>query len=188
VSERDLTGKILWQYNANGLLMGARRLPNGNTLVTMRTGVVEVDRNGKEIWRFNGTNFCAACKLSNGDVAVATVNGQLIRLNAEGKHTSTVALGGSVMSIGGSLAAGPNGRVLVPLYNQNKVVELDAEGKQVWETTVSAPTSVQRLPGNRILVTSRPNRLALEIDRTGKTVWQHEVEGAQAQLMKATRR
>jgi HEAT repeat protein len=186
VSERDLTGKVLWQYTANGLVVGARRLPNRHTLVTMRTGVVEVDQEGKELWRFNSARVCAACKLSDGSVAVATLTNQLIRLNAEGKQTSTTALGGTVMSLGGSLAAAPNGRVLVPLYNLNKVVELDAEGKQVWEASVQTPTAVQRLPGGRILVTSRLNRMALEIDRTGKTVWQHQADGTQ--LLKAMRR
>ena len=118
---------------------------------------------------------------------MARLTGQLTRLDADGKQINTVALGGTVMSIGGGLDAGLNGHVLVPLYNLNKIVELDAAGKQVWEVSVTLPTSVQRLPGGNILVSSRNNRTVLEIDRAGKTVWQHQPEGAQ-QLMKATRR
>jgi hypothetical protein len=56
----------------------ADRLPNGNTLVTLRTlnKVVEVDREGKEVWRLDKLNTPSdADRLPNGNTLVAENSG-----------------------------------------------------------------------------------------------------------------
>lgn len=54
VVEHDAQGKIVWEATVEQPIM-AMRLPNGNTMVTsMNTdiGAVELDRRGKELWRY----------------------------------------------------------------------------------------------------------------------------------------
>ena len=53
----------------------------------------------------------------------------------------------------------PNGNIVIPFYNVNKVIEYDSEGKSVWEVAVTQPTSVQRLPNGRTFIGSRYQRL-----------------------------
>src|SRR4029079_12581579 len=51
VAEYNLDGKLLWQAAATG--NRATRLPSGNTLVASQAGsVVELDQNGKSVWRY----------------------------------------------------------------------------------------------------------------------------------------
>ena len=53
VVEFDANGKVVWQAEAP-LPASASRLPNGNTLVACQNQcVIEVNRAGKEVWRYN---------------------------------------------------------------------------------------------------------------------------------------
>jgi hypothetical protein len=67
----------------------------------------------------------------------------------------------------------PNGHVLIPLMNEDKVVEYDADGKSVAEISVEQPIVATRLPNGNTLVTSMSRRRAVEIDRAGKEVWEY---------------
>ena len=51
VTERDLKGNVIWQRQMNGNPHNVQRLPNGHTFITTNTQMVEVDRNGKTVWR-----------------------------------------------------------------------------------------------------------------------------------------
>src|SRR5262249_6274381 len=51
VTERDRTGKVVWEVEVDGPLM-AQRLPGGNTFIATREGLVEVDRGGKKVFRY----------------------------------------------------------------------------------------------------------------------------------------
>jgi outer membrane protein assembly factor BamB len=54
VREYDPSGKVVWEYKIMGGGMSAVRLPNGNTLMASGGGyVVEVDKDLKEVWRFD---------------------------------------------------------------------------------------------------------------------------------------
>src|SRR5262249_5743972 len=54
LSERDTTGKVLWQKGLGAFSpTGCQRLPNGNTFVSSYNAVLEFDRAGKELYRFN---------------------------------------------------------------------------------------------------------------------------------------
>ena len=186
VTERDFKGNVLWTYTAPTLVRGARRLANGNTLLVLSTRLLEIDREGKEVWKqAPGIGVAAATRLPDGGLVMASVTGQLQYLDAKGTVMRNINLGGNVYSLGGTLDVSPDGRVLVSLYNQNKVVEINAEGKQIWEASVNFPTSAVRLPNGNILVASRTRMAAIEIDRNGKEVSVHKTSTF---LIKATRR
>jgi HEAT repeat protein len=63
------------------------------------------------------------------------------------------------------------GRTLICYYGLNKVVELDAAGKQTWETAVMQPWGCQGLPNGHRLIASYNNSLVVEYDNEGKEVW-----------------
>jgi hypothetical protein len=177
VTERTLKGEVKWQRPVSTALISARRLPGGNTFIVSRTQLLEVDREGKEVWTLNRPDIGAAVRLPGGDVLVATNAGQLVRINAAGKEVKSFPLGGTVYPIGAQIQLLPSGRIVVPLYGVGKVVELDLEGKQVHELAATRPTSMFRLANGNTLVANRTQHQVVEYDRTGKVVWQYTAEG-----------
>ena len=178
VTERNLKGDVLWQYRTSGLVLGARRLANGNVFVVTRNQLVEVDKDGKEASNLPRPNdVCAAAKFRDGTIAMLSNGGQVIHLDASGKEIKIVPLNAPVLAVGTNIEALPNGHVLVPLYASNKVVEIDADGKTVWEATTPQPTCVARLPNGHTLVGSRLAMTVVELDRGGKEVKSTKTEG-----------
>jgi hypothetical protein len=57
------------------------------------------------------------------------------------------------------------------------VVEVDANGREVWQVKVKVPTSVAVLPGGHLLVGSHRLNSVREIDRNGKVLWEQRAEG-----------
>ena len=51
VTERDARGEIIWEFSVNEPLV-AQRLPNGHTFIASMLQLLEVDREGKEIFNF----------------------------------------------------------------------------------------------------------------------------------------
>ena len=63
------------------------------------------------------------------------------------------------------------GRTLICYYGQNKVVELDADGKEVWKTSVMQPWGCVGLPNGHRLIASYNSRMVVEYDAEGKEYW-----------------
>ncbi len=170
VTERDLTGKILWERQINQPFQ-VQRLRNGNTFIAGRNNLLELDRDGKEVLnqpRFNET-ILAALKLRDGHIAFVSYQGQYVRLDASGKELKKVHipfinngnLWGEVL---------PNDHVLISMGGVNKVTEYDGDGKVVWEANVTFPGIPTRLSNGHTLVPSQNNTHLVELDRTGKLV------------------
>jgi hypothetical protein len=183
VTERNLKGEIVWKKTVTGPL-AAQRLPNGNTFIATQTHLLEVDKNGKEVFSYtrpDGAEFMRATKLRNGDIACILNLGtqRFMRLTPtergvkEGK-----SWGVQVRTSGGRLEVLPNGHVLVPEMDNNRVVEYDADGQSVWEVTVDQPIAAARLPNGNTLITLMRQKSAVEVDRAGKEVWQFKAEGS----------
>lgn len=172
VSEWSPKREVLWQKQMNGPPVSCQRLPNGNTFIAMSNGLVEVDRNGKDIFTYNRPNWdiMAGHRLPDGQAVIVTNGGQVIRLDASGKEGKTFSVGQAPWSV----ELLPNGRVLVPLPNQNKVVEYDADGKIVWEAAVQYPYSASRLPNGNTLVASYNTMRVMELNRSGRVVWEYK--------------
>jgi HEAT repeat protein/outer membrane protein assembly factor BamB len=173
VTERDFKGKILWTKNVPNPT-GAQRLTTGNTLITTRNQLVEVDRNGKEVWTWsptNGMEICQAHRYRNGQTAVIDQGGRFIRLDSKGKELRTTQVG-VMWGYGAGAHFLPNDHVLMPLTNENKVAEYNASGKIVWEASVMQPSSAHRLPNGNVLVAMQQGQKVIEMNRAGKTVWE----------------
>jgi HEAT repeat protein len=175
VSERDLKGKILWEKQINQPVC-AQRLPNGHTFVVGRGQVFEFDRAGKEVFTYNRpTGFDILCgkKLRNGQFAIVTNQGMVVRLDSNGKELKTIHTPAMQM-YNGYADVLPNDHVVVPMYGNNKVAEYDADGKEVWEASINLPISARRLANGHTLVTSANPQRVVELDRTGKVVWENK--------------
>ncbi len=179
ISERNLKGGIIWQKQVTTALVGAQRLPNGNTLAIGRNQLIELDKNGKEVLTINRPAYdvVTAARDRDGQFGIITTNGRFVRLDATGKELKSFPVGFLSSGWGTNVQLLPRGRVLVPNYSTNKVIEYDDTGKIVWEASVTRPSSVRRLPNGNTLVTSRINRKVIEIDKNGREVWSKMVDG-----------
>jgi HEAT repeat protein len=170
VTERNLKGDILWQKQVPSWPVGVQRLPNGNTFITCRNLLVEVDRRGREVFTHSrpANDLMTARKLRDGRVVCLSANGSCFQLDAAGKEGKSFRVQG-VSGHGNDVL--PGGGVLVPVVWQNRVTEYGPDGRLVWEAAVVQPQSAVRLPNGHTLVASQqwPARL-IELDRAGRQV------------------
>jgi HEAT repeat protein len=175
VVERDLKGKELWSYSINQPMM-AQRLSNGNTFMVGRGQVIEVDKAGKEILNINRMNFwdvMSAARMKNGEVVYITQQGQVTRMDKEGKkEIKHFQAGQGGMYHFGYCDLLQNEHVVLPNFSFNKVTEYDANGKEVWSASVTQPICAKRLPNGNTLVTSLNPSKVVELNRAGKVVWE----------------
>jgi HEAT repeat protein len=170
VTERDFKGTIFWE-KAVANPIRAQRLPNGNTFVAGRQVLVEVDRNGKELYnlpRFND-QMLTACKYRDGTIGVVNYQGVFTRLDTTGKEVKSLRVPFNPnFGINGATLTAAN-TVLVIVQAANKVTEYDlASGKVVWEATSQQPVSATRLANGNTLIVGQSRMF--EVDRGGKAV------------------
>jgi HEAT repeat protein len=170
VTERNLKGEVLWQHQVATWPFSAQRLPNGNTFIAGRNLLVEVDRQGKEVFNYPRPNndLMMAQKMRDGQIVCLSSQGVCFRLDATGKELKSFRVP-NVSNYGNEVL--PNGNLLMPMQGLNKVAEFDSEGKVVWEANVPLPTAVARLPNGHTLVAMQQGALkVIEVDRSGKQV------------------
>jgi HEAT repeat protein len=172
VTERNLKGDVLWQKQCQNPIC-CQRLSNGNTFIAMRNQLIEVDRSGKEVFTFQRNNYdiMGAQKLKDGQMMFFTNNGTAHRLDAKGKEVKSFTIGYMPWGGGDVLS---NGHIVVPQWQENRVVEFDADGKQVWEASFQWPSSAMRISNGNTIVASQNNNKVVEFDRAGKTVWEYQ--------------
>jgi outer membrane protein assembly factor BamB len=176
VSERDFEGKVIWSKMVS-LPIACQRLPSGNTFVASRRELTVVDRQGKVVFTYQPeVSITAAQMMRNGHMVMITTGGTCIRVDGQGKQVNSFAAG-PVYTMGGNIDVLPNGRVLVPEYRNNKVVEYTPEGKVFWEFAIPLPTSAVRLANGNTLVVSMMDQRVVEVNRQGQTVWEYRTEG-----------
>lgn len=173
VTERNHNGDILRRINVPDFPLEARRLRNGNTLITTRNRVFEVDRNDKEVWTANsnrGDLIVSACPLRGGEVGICYRSGEFVRLDRNGKTLASFRAGRLFRPQGTHIQGLPNGHILVPQFYDNKVVEFDKDGREIWSVSYARPTCAQRLPNGRTLVAGYGNNVFVELDKKGREV------------------
>ena len=68
----------------------------------------------------------------------------------------------------------PDGHLLVAAYGDDRIVELDGSGREVWTFAgVSSPSHAQRLPNGNTLIADSANTRAIEVTPAGAIVWQY---------------
>ena len=144
VVELDPSGKVAWSVETAASPLEADRLANGNTLITLYDkggvgGVIEVDRAGKTVWSFAGSQLTSAERLLDGTTLVTSVKADRIQLvGTDGKElrawTFTDPMRAHLL---------PNGHLVVNAHAA--VVVLDAEGKTLWQLERKLITGMQVL-------------------------------------------
>jgi hypothetical protein len=177
VVERHHDGTVLWRTDVVSPLM-AQRLPDGDTFIATRSELLEVDRAGTVVFSYvgpDGEEFMRAARLPDGDIACVVTRGarsqSFVRLDPSGRERSRFPV--RVQTYGGRIDVQPDGRVLVPSWGEDEVVEYDATGRNLRKFSVAQPIAAVRLANGNTLVTSMREQRAVEFDAAGKEVWQY---------------
>jgi hypothetical protein len=170
VTERDRDGKVLWRHAVKTPIACAR-LPNGQTFIGTNQRVCIVTPAGKEVASYapeNGYFIHSVQRLRNGHVVCVSMEGTVREIDASFKEVCSVSL--PIKDGWSGIEGVPGNRYLVVNNNAGKVLEVDRDGKIVWEYTGAGACYASRLPNGNTLVVSNQIGL-LEVDRAGKTVW-----------------
>jgi HEAT repeat protein len=176
VTERTLKNEVVWEKRITWPV-GCERLPNGNTFLVGRNQLVEVNREGKEVFTLNRNNFndiMAARRLRDGQIILVSARNLILRLDTAGKEVHSYQVPNAGATNGIDIL--PNGNVLLPMpWNGNRVAEYNRDGKVVGEWTAMQPMAASRAPNGNTLVATQvwPPRI-LEMDRKGKIVWEYQ--------------
>src|SRR5262249_37550656 len=142
VTERDRKGNILWQHGLTSQPVSCQRLPNGNTFIATYQELLEVTPDNKVVYRYptgNGMIYQAE-KLRDGRFVYVSSGSALFELEDDGKVARQLNLGAIGNTSGwSSVERLPSGNYLVALYSNNKVVEVDAACKVVWQCNAANP-------------------------------------------------
>ena len=181
VTERDRHGTVLWQHRTSGNPIACQRLSNGNTLVCTFNELYEVNFEGKKVFSHtHRLGFRHALKLRNGHVLYVTSQGQVVELDAAWKD-EVRTIRPTVYSAGASYWASvqplPNGHYLLALGGASRVVEIDTDGKILWECTLPSAVFATRLRNGNTLVACFEGKCLIEVDKSGKEVSKQTLHG-----------
>lgn len=179
VSERDTTGKILWEKPIAGNPIACQRLPNKNTFVATLNTIVEITRDGKQVYSYPGGShgqISCARKLGNGHIVYCTMTGMLVELDRKGKECKAIQVG-APLNEWLTFELLPGGHYLIPRQSTGKVTEYDANGKVVSEVAAPQPYSAVRLPNGNLITCSMNNSRLAEVTRGGKVLWEEALQG-----------
>jgi hypothetical protein len=180
----DADGKVSWSYPVS--TRDGWVLPNGNVLLAVSKsskypggGVVEVNREGKILFEYKGTQDEVNTVQDLGDGKILFTEAgdkpRILEVNREGKITVEVPIQAQIKDhhlqtrMTRKLA---NGNYLVPQLLDRVVREYDPKGKVIWEVkTPHMPFTAIRLPDGNTLIGCTLGNLVIEVDKDGKEVW-----------------
>jgi hypothetical protein len=182
-------GKIVWSYeiptnDASKTLQelsDATLLSNGNVVFARKTGAGEITADKKLIWNYDAPKGCEVhvaqpigldrvMIVQNGEPAklmvINIVTGRTEKefvLPTGNPHPTHTQFRRVQMTKAGTFLAAH--------HDQNKVVEYDADGKEIWSVAVPNPWDAVRLNNGNTLVSSH-NSFVREVNPKGETVWE----------------
>ncbi len=180
----DDSGKASWTYphpSRDGWV-----LPNGNVLLALSKSktypggaVVEVDRAGKVLFEFKGTQaeVNTVQPLPGGRVLLteAGAKPRVLEVDRDGKVVVDVPIQAQTADLhmqSRMTRKLANGNYLVPQLLDRVVREYDPRGKVVWEAKAPhMPFTAIRLPDGNTLIGCTHGHLVVEVDPAGKEVW-----------------
>jgi hypothetical protein len=151
---------------------GAASYLNGHTLIAMGNGamgVVELDQQKKEVWRYGLSNCWTAEKLANGNYLIGSNRSSpgLIEITPAKKivwEYATPAMGAVQLR---------NGNILVATHHQNSVIEIRKKDKEVvWRYDANANChKAYRLPNGNTLIAGR--KFIREVTPKKEVAWEY---------------
>ena len=161
-------------------------LPSGNVLLAINRrqdgyggGVAEVTREGKEVFRFDGTQaeVNTVQPLEKGRILLTEAGNRprILEIDRNGKTLFELAIPCQTDNhhmqtrMTRKIASG---NYLVPQMGEMEVVEYTPNGKAVWRTkTPGWPFQVMRLENGNTFITCTRAHEAREVDPAGQVVW-----------------
>ncbi len=180
----DAQGKETWKYPAS--TRDGWVLADGHVLLALSKSkaypggaVVEVDRAGKTLFEFKGTQaeVNTVQPLGDGKILLTEAGDKprLLEVDAKGKILAEVPIDAQTKDhhlqtrMARKLA---NGNYLVPQLLDKVVREYDPKGKIVWEAkTPNMPFTAIRLPDGYTLIGCTHGNFVIEVDAKGTEVW-----------------
>lgn len=183
-------GKVVWTYDipiktADGTLQelgDATMLSNGNIVFCRKVGASEITPDKKIVWNMDapkGTEIHSVQPIGLDRVLVMQ-NGNPARLMliniVSGKIEKELTLPVAHPEKSPHLQfrrvhQTRDGTFLAAHLADNKVVEYDADGKEIWSFATNGPWSAVRLKNGNTLIVSY-HSIVVEVDKQGEVVWQ----------------
>lgn len=181
VTERTADGKILWEVTTTDKPVCALRQNDGGTLIGTYGEILELDRTGAVKYSFRpekgmlyGVTRTAPDRLvfinSRGTIFEADHRGNVLREFNPEKYAEGASYWASIEVLG------PN-RFLLSLSGADRVVEVNGQGKILWEATVEKPTYAQRLPDGNTLISCVDDRKYVVVNAAGKVIQTVKLSG-----------
>jgi outer membrane protein assembly factor BamB len=175
ITERDRTGKIIRETKLEDYPVSCQRLANGNTFIATYNTLMELNREGKQIYSMptKGGMIYYAQKLPSGGILCINSTGVVTEYGKDRKEVLSFTPGGdaSGASYWASVVPLRGGKYLITLAGNDRVIETDRTGKVLWEAKVKRAGWAVRLRNGRTLVASSDGRFVVELNAAGKEVW-----------------
>jgi outer membrane protein assembly factor BamB len=176
VTERDRDGTVLWTYPVKDVAY-VERLPNGNTFVGTHQKAVELTPDLKEVFTYSPeANFFihSMNRKRDGHLVCLSMTGLIREVDREGKEVRTINVGMGKGNWSGVQGL-PGDHYLAVEFNESRVIEVDRDGKTVWETKVQGASYALRLPTGNTMVCSFGGQRVVEVNTKGEVVWEKKV-------------
>ncbi len=195
----DAAGGIEWQYDCKNP-QDCWRLPNGNTLFCFVNGALELKPDKSVVWEYKApakTEVHACQPLPDGKVMLVECGtSRIIEVDRAGKIVKEIKLTTKPEVKLHNQFRGTrklaNGHYLVCFKGENRVVELDGDGRELRSIAVAGdPHGALALPGGNILITCGDGHKVVEVDPADKVVWElneNDLPGNPLRLMAGAQR
>jgi predicted Rdx family selenoprotein len=180
VTERDFQGKVHWEHTFPGFPgeepINCLRLRDGNTFIATRSGIHIVTPDHQERFSKDLPAVNACRYLPNGHFLYVTTEGTITELDPTGKQVrsfvkpETGHWKDAIVLPGNRWLLSGNTNVKSPY-----LLEIDAQGKKLWESSPIEACGVEQLPTGNFLLAC-PQKV-VEVNRDGKIVWEIKGEG-----------
>jgi hypothetical protein len=177
-------GEVAWTYSisAKEELGDCTRLSNGNILFSRRLGASEITPDKKIVWNYDappGTEIHTAYPVGKERVLLMQ-NGDPAKLMVINKVTGNVD---KELILPTGRPDNPHGQFrhvritqagtfLVAHMDLGKVVEYDADGREIWSVRAPSVWAAVRLKNGDTLISGNQNGYVLEVNNKGETVWE----------------
>lgn len=173
VTERDIKGNITWEKSIASPFH-SQRLINGNTFIASRNRIIEVNKNGAEVFGYSYAQetILAACKTRTNEYALLTYSGTFLKFDSKGTEIfrSRIPFPTNFGINGATITQ--TDRILVSIPTVNKIMEFDFTGQSTWETSISIPGVPTKLANGNVVAPSLNGSKVVEIRMDGKVVWE----------------
>ena len=188
-------GKVVWQYSiplrtATGGIQefdDATLLSNGNIVYACMSGAGIITSEKNIIWRY----ICApgtethSCQPIGKDSVLMVLNGPVGKVLIFNTATNTL-LKEIIIPTASTSSHGQfrhvrmtkNKTIIAGLFAEEKVVEFDLDGKEVWSVNASSAWSAIRLHNGNTLISGDGKGYTREVNPKGETVWEYTREDA----------